>query len=58
VNSAGRVASRAHTRLILKGAKNVEAIGRRLKAGNNCGAGKPEIGKLINSAPVTKPQPA
>ena len=32
---------------ILKGATDVEAIGRRLKAGTNCGACKPEIGKLL-----------
>jgi assimilatory nitrate reductase catalytic subunit len=43
---------------ILKGAKNVEAIGQRLKAGTNCGACKPEIGKLLNAAPAAKPQPA
>ena len=35
---------------ILKGARNVEAIGQRLKAGTNCGSCKPEIGKLVNSA--------
>ena len=34
---------------ILKGAQNVEAIGQRLKAGTNCGACKPEIGKLLNA---------
>jgi len=34
---------------ILKGATDVEAIGRRLKAGTNCGACKPEIRKLLNS---------
>jgi assimilatory nitrate reductase catalytic subunit len=34
---------------ILKGARNVEVIGERLKAGTNCGACKPEIGKLLNS---------
>ena len=33
---------------ILKGAKNIEAIGRQLKAGTNCGACKPEISKLLN----------
>jgi assimilatory nitrate reductase catalytic subunit len=43
---------------IRKGAGNVEAIGRRLKAGTNCGACKPEIGKLLNGAAVAKPQPA
>jgi assimilatory nitrate reductase catalytic subunit len=35
---------------ILKGARSVEAIGQRLKCGTNCGACKPEIGKLLNSA--------
>ncbi|MBA2402090.1 MAG: molybdopterin-dependent oxidoreductase [Bradyrhizobium sp.] len=34
---------------ILKGAQSVEAIGQRLKAGTNCGACKPEIGKLLNA---------
>jgi assimilatory nitrate reductase catalytic subunit len=34
---------------ILKGARSVEAIGQRLKCGTNCGACKPEIGKLLNS---------
>jgi assimilatory nitrate reductase catalytic subunit len=43
---------------ILNGAKNIEAIGRRLKAGTNCGACKPEIGKLLANAPAAKPQPA
>jgi assimilatory nitrate reductase catalytic subunit len=43
---------------ILKGAANVEAIGRRLKAGTNCGACKPEIGKLLSGAAASKPQPA
>jgi assimilatory nitrate reductase catalytic subunit len=43
---------------ILKGARNVEAIGQRLKAGTNCGACKPEIGKLLNGALAPKPQPA
>jgi assimilatory nitrate reductase catalytic subunit len=43
---------------INKGARNVEAIGQRLKAGTNCGACKPEIGKLLNGAPVPKPLPA
>jgi assimilatory nitrate reductase catalytic subunit len=33
---------------ILKGARNIEAIGQRLKAGTNCGACKPEISKLLN----------
>ena len=33
---------------IRKGARNVEAIGERLKAGTNCGACKPEIGKLLH----------
>ncbi len=35
---------------ILKGAADVETIGRRLKAGTNCGACKPEIGKLLGAA--------
>ena len=43
---------------ILNGAKNIEAIGRRLKAGTNCGACKPEIGKLLANAPAAKPRPA
>ncbi|MEH2564046.1 nitrate reductase [Bradyrhizobium sp. AZCC 2289] len=43
---------------ILKGAKNIEAIGRRLKAGTNCGACKPEIAKLLANALAAKPQPA
>ena len=34
---------------IRKGARNVQAIGERLKAGTNCGACKPEIGKLLSS---------
>jgi len=42
---------------IRKGAGSVEAIGRQLKAGTNCGACKPEIGKLLRSvaAPVSQP---
>jgi assimilatory nitrate reductase catalytic subunit len=43
---------------ILKGARNVEAIGQRLKAGTNCGACKPEISKLLNAAPARASQPA
>ncbi|CAN7626861.1 molybdopterin-dependent oxidoreductase [Bradyrhizobium sp. LjRoot220] len=43
---------------INKGARNVEAIGQRLKAGTNCGACKPEIGKLLNGALAPKPLPA
>ena len=35
---------------VRKGAGNVEAIGQRLKAGTNCGACKPEIGKLLAAA--------
>jgi assimilatory nitrate reductase catalytic subunit len=34
---------------IRKGAASVEAIGRCLKAGTNCGGCKPEIGKLIGA---------
>jgi assimilatory nitrate reductase catalytic subunit len=39
------------------GATSVEAVGRRLKAGTNCGACKPEIGKLLRGAarPVSQP---
>jgi assimilatory nitrate reductase catalytic subunit len=43
---------------ILKGARNIEAIGQRLKAGTNCGACKPEIGKLFNGVPARNSQPA
>ena len=43
---------------INKGARNVEAIGQCLKAGTNCGACKPEIGKLLNGALAPKPLPA
>jgi len=43
---------------IRKGADNVEAIGRRLKAGTNCGACKPEIGKLLRSVARPASQPA
>jgi assimilatory nitrate reductase catalytic subunit len=32
----------------LKGAGSVDDIGRRLKAGTNCGACRPEIGKLLH----------
>ena len=43
---------------IRKGAASVEAIGRCLKAGTNCGGCKPEIGKLIGAvARPTGPQP-
>ena len=31
----------------LKGARDVETIGKRLKAGTNCGACRPEIAKLL-----------
>ncbi len=34
---------------IRKGAASIEAIGRCLKAGTNCGGCKPEIGKLIGA---------
>jgi assimilatory nitrate reductase catalytic subunit len=34
----------------LKGADTVEAIGKRLKAGTNCGACRPEIAKLLHAA--------
>jgi assimilatory nitrate reductase catalytic subunit len=40
---------------ILEGARNVEAIGRRLKAGTNCGTCKPEINKLLNGAHIEFP---
>ena len=40
---------------ILKGARSVEAIGQRLKCGTNCGACKPEIGKLLKGA-VAQPE--
>lgn len=43
---------------IRKGATSVEAIGRQLKAGTNCGACKPEIGKLLRNAPSPVSQPA
>lgn len=43
---------------ILKGAKNIDAIGRRLKAGTNCGACKPEIGKLLNGGLALSSHPA
>jgi len=52
------IAQRQIAAEILKGTANVEAIGRRLKAGTNCGACKPEIGKLLHGAAATKPQPA
>jgi assimilatory nitrate reductase catalytic subunit len=40
---------------ILKGARSVEAIGQQLKCGTNCGACKPEIGKLLKGA-VAQPE--
>lgn len=43
---------------MLKGARNVEAIGQRLKAGTNCGACKPEIDKLLNSGLALNSHPA
>ena len=43
---------------ILKGARNVEAIGERLKAGTNCGACKPEINKLLDSGFALNSHPA
>ena len=43
---------------IKKGASSVEAIGRQLKAGTNCGACKPEIGKLLRGAAKPVSQPA
>jgi assimilatory nitrate reductase catalytic subunit len=43
---------------ILKGATSVDAIGRQLKAGTNCGACKPEISKLLSRAPAAEAQPA
>ncbi|HEX7882851.1 MAG TPA: molybdopterin-dependent oxidoreductase [Afipia sp.] len=43
---------------ILKGARNIETIGQRLKAGTNCGGCRPEIGKLLNAAPALNPHPA
>ena len=41
----------------LKGADSVEAIGKRLKAGTNCGACRPEIAKLLHAG-VCDAQPA
>jgi assimilatory nitrate reductase catalytic subunit len=42
---------------IQNGAASVEAVGQRLKAGTNCGACKPEIGKLLAAArPSTRPE--
>ena len=43
---------------IRKGATSVDAIGRQLKAGTNCGACKPEISKLLSRAPAAEAQPA
>jgi assimilatory nitrate reductase catalytic subunit len=43
---------------IRQGASSVEDIGRRLRAGTNCGACKPEIGKLLRGAAVRDPHPA
>jgi assimilatory nitrate reductase catalytic subunit len=43
---------------IRKGAASVEDVGRRLKAGTNCGACKPEIGKLLRGTAVWDSQPA
>ncbi|WP_143034369.1 (2Fe-2S)-binding protein [Ensifer sp. YR511] len=37
---------------------SIEATGRRMKAGTNCGVCKPEICKLLNGAAAPKPQPA
>ena len=42
----------------LKGACDVADIGERLKAGTNCGACKPEIGKLLRGAAVRDSQSA
>jgi assimilatory nitrate reductase catalytic subunit len=43
---------------IQKGAASVDDVGRRLKAGTNCGACKPEISKLLRGAAVRDSQPA
>src|SRR5882757_2404992 len=43
---------------IKKGAASVEDVGRRLKAGTNCGACKPEISMLLRGAAVGDSQPA
>lgn len=43
---------------IRKGAASVEEVGRRLKAGTNCGACRPEIGKLLQAAPARDRQTA
>lgn len=43
---------------ILKGAADVEAIGQRIKAGTNCGACKPEIGKLLHGSRMLNSQTA
>ena len=43
---------------IKNGVASVDEVGRRLKAGTNCGACKPEIGKLLRGAAVRDSQPA
>ncbi|QCI64892.1 nitrate reductase [Phreatobacter stygius] len=40
---------------IAEGACDVDAVGRALKAGTNCGSCRPEIKKLIETRPVTAP---
>jgi assimilatory nitrate reductase catalytic subunit len=44
------VGQRQITAEIHKGANSIDALGQRLKAGTNCGACKPEIGKLLRGA--------
>jgi assimilatory nitrate reductase catalytic subunit len=39
----------------LKGARDVETIGKRLKAGTNCGACRPEIAKLLHAGVSAQP---
>src|SRR5260370_10333902 len=57
VGSGFRVRQAQISAKILKGASNVEAIGRRLKAGTNCVACHPAIAKLLNGAPARNPPP-
>nr|WP_224742005.1 (2Fe-2S)-binding protein [Bradyrhizobium sp. 2S1] len=49
VRSSFSVGRHQITAEIKEGANSVEAIGRSLKAGTNCGGCKPEIGKLIGA---------
>jgi assimilatory nitrate reductase catalytic subunit len=48
-SAATRRGPSAATTEALKGAYDVDDIGKRLKAGTNCGACRPEIAKLLHA---------